>query len=178
MKKSSHAKSNSHAYLHVYLCLALQQKDKILHFLALEFPHTSDQRKYMSLLIKLTLSFLFILPSIGFSQSKIYGKNLNGTEIWVEGFIDTPPKFHTGYGGKYQSWTFRVNASSERVHGDEFIMITFHTVKWGKTVGTFNFSKGEKVKLFGKYREFQGTRRGTGIVGSLAVNDLSIKQVK
>lgn len=110
-------------------------------------------------------------------SSNIYQKGLDGKTITVEGNIHDVPRFHSGYGGQYQSYTFRVNAAPTYKHGDEFISVTFHTVKWGKAVGTFSYKKGDRVTLIGKYREFQGARK-SGIVGSLQVNDLSIQEVK
>jgi hypothetical protein len=111
-------------------------------------------------------------------ESKVYGKRLDGQTITVTGFVQDEPRFHTGYNGNYQSWTFTMNASAERRHGDEFLSVTFHTVKWGKTVGEFKLKKGEEVTLKGRFSEFKGARKGTGIVGAFYVNDFSIDEVK
>ena len=131
----------------------------------------------MKLLSLLFTIFLFLATPHLFA-GEIYGQGNDGKMMIVEGYISEEPRFHSGYNGQYQSWTFRMNAAPDHRHGDEFILVTVHTVKWGKTVGTFSGHKGDKIKLNGRYSEFKSNQKGTGIVGSLYVNDLSIKEVK
>jgi len=127
--------------------------------------------------MKFFIVFIFLNFFALFSfASNFYGKGLNGKLIQVEGYIHDAPKYHSNHGGKYQSYTFRLNAGSDQRHGDEFIVVTFYTVKWGQKVGSFNGSRGNKISLTGKYREFKGPRK-SGIIGSIAVNDKSHKEV-
>lgn len=111
-------------------------------------------------------------------ESNIFGKGWDGKMIEIEGYIADEPKFSSFNKGKSQSYSFRVNATGDYNEGDEFILVTFHTVKWGKKVGEFNGAKGDKVNLTGKYNEHRKGRTKTGIVGSLAVNDKSNKEVE
>ncbi|MGZ3786941.1 MAG: hypothetical protein ACXVLQ_00375 [Bacteriovorax sp.] len=127
---------------------------------------------------KWIFAFLLLLHSLYSYASNIYGRGLDGQKIFVEGYVHDEPKFHSNYGGKYQSYSFRVNAASSHHNGDEFISVSFYAVKWGKKVGEFNFKKGDKVRLEGVYHEFKNNQRGSGIVGSLSVNDLSLKEVE
>ncbi|MBI3558434.1 MAG: hypothetical protein HY074_19365 [Deltaproteobacteria bacterium] len=111
-------------------------------------------------------------------ESQFYGKGMDGKIITLSGYIADVPRFYSGNDGKYQSWGFRLNAGKDQAHGSEFISVTVHTVKWSKTVGAFSGKKGEEVTLSGKFSEFKGTRDGTGILGSLSVNDLSLDEVQ
>ncbi|MBY0553124.1 hypothetical protein K2P97_01260 [bacterium] len=122
---------------------------------------------------KITILFICLI-TITFNfvhafESNVFGKGLDGQNITIEGYIHDEPRLHNLSGGSYQSYSFRVNAAATAKKDDEFISVSFQTVKLGKVVGTFNYKKGDKVTLTGKYNEFKGQRK-TGIVGSLKVN--------
>jgi hypothetical protein len=111
-------------------------------------------------------------------ESRVEGQRRDGNTITVTGVVRDEPRFHTDTSGNYQSWTFTMSASTERRHGDEFLSVTFQTVKGGKEVGTFKLKKDEEVTLTGVFHELKGDRKMKGIVGTLTVNDLPIDEVK
>lgn len=123
---------------------------------------------------------LFVAFSFSFAKaqtSNIQDKGFSGKDINVSGYIIDEPKFHQGYDGKYQSYSFTVAPNQNKKHGDEWILVRFHTVKWGKTVGTFNSRKGDYVNLNGKFHESRRGNSKVNLAGSLEVNDKSLREV-
>lgn len=124
----------------------------------------------MNLLSNAKLLFLILTGFVSLSgASQIYGKGNDGKIMSIEGYISDEPRVFTSKDGKYESYSFRMNARESHTHGDEFISVSFQTVKLGKKIADFQHKKGDKVKLSGKYSEFKGNPK-SGIVGSLKVN--------
>jgi hypothetical protein len=105
------------------------------------------------------------------------GKRINGQTITVTGHVQDEPRFHSADNGNNQSWTFTMSATTERRHGDEFLSVTFYTVKAGKDVGVFKLKKGEEATLTGTFHSPKSERKGAGVIGSLYVNDLSVDEI-
>jgi DNA/RNA endonuclease YhcR with UshA esterase domain len=101
---------------------------------------------------------------------------MNGKNITLSGTITDQPRRFEGNGGQYVSYSFKIT-SGKGNFGDEYIMVSFQTVKWGKKVGEFTHYKGEQVTLTGRYSESRSKAKG-GLIGTLYVNDLDLKIVK
>ncbi len=127
----------------------------------------------MKFFCTLLLVSSFNLSLANAAESNFHGKGLDGKDVTLEGYIKEEPKLHSGYNGKYVSYTFDLTVAKDASFGDEFVMVTFNTVKWCKEVGKFDSKKGDKVKLHGRYTESKG-KGSSGLIGSLAVNDVSI----
>ena len=102
---------------------------------------------------------------------------LRGVGPRIGNLIDEP-KLYSGAGGKYESYSFKLAPSESKVMGDEYILVSYHTVKWGVRIGNMSFHKGDRVTLHGRYLESRKKDSRVNLAGSLAVNDKSIREVK
>lgn len=102
-------------------------------------------------------------------SASIYGRGWDGQMIEVEGVVGDTPKLQVEKGGKTRSYSFRLFPSEDFKRGDEFVQVTYYTVRNGKKVGEFSAVKGDKVTITGLYSETKDIRKN-GKVGSIAVN--------
>ena len=124
-------------------------------------------------MLKLLLWSVLILGSNALAkESAFFGKGLDGKKVSLQGYVKNEPRLYSGNNGKYVNYSFELNAAAQSRFGDEYVLVTFNTVKWCKKVGEFKFKKGEKVEVTGVYSESKG-KNSSGLIGSLAVNDVS-----
>lgn len=97
---------------------------------------------------------------------------MKGEIVSVHGQIVDTPKFRSGYGGKYENWTFKVSTDPKTKSDD--IIVTCHTVKWGKKVGECNFKRNQFVTLKGQYLSKENNTRP---VNAMYLNNLALRDI-
>ena len=128
--------------------------------------------------MKVSAFFFFFFVMIGpVIADNIHSNNFDGKIVTLEGTIVDKPRRYDKTGGRYVRYAFKLTSGTNHNHGDEYILVTYNTVLWGKKVGEFNHVQGEKVTLKGKYSQSTEKAKG-GLVGSLEVNDFDIKTVE
>lgn len=132
-------------------------------------------------------TFLFLISTSAFAGEPVYVNAHLGDNVTVSGYVTSiPVRFEAAYKDNplgFESFNFDFAPDSvSPKFGDTYYLVKFHTVILGKTVGTWNYKKGDRITLTGRHFKFliretgQYGKANSGLMGSLHVNDLALEQ--
>jgi len=103
-----------------------------------------------------------------------------GDIVTLQGYVNASPKLRVSDNDRFSSWSFPLSVQRREKGGShhEYVLVTYHLLKLGKKVGEWpGYNKGDRIEITGKFRRSNSKKR-TGLVGSLKVNDISPKEIK